>query len=532
MLILPAALLTANNAANNFSNLAVTASSANVRDANAIVLGVTNVTGAYTLQTTGNITQTAALTLGGVTTFNAGATGDITLNTATNNFNSVAVTSARNVSLVDSNALTVNASTVASIAARTLTGNLTLDGNIAASGTGDAITLASAANFLNPGNRTLTTPSGRWLIYANTHTGNTFGGLNSGNQAIYGRSFPTATAETGNRYVFANSPTLTFTSTDIYEVTGFVNAATFGNVFTQDTVANTTTGAPTVTSTGSAATASVAGSPYAITVNIAPVTFTNGYTGAAASTGELTVNAAALTITANNQTKTYGDTFTFAGTEFTSTGLANGETIGSVTLGSAGAANTANVAGSPYNITINNATAGTFNANNYSISYVEGLLEVDPASLTITANNATKAQGAANPAFSSTIAGFVNGENESVLVGMLNHTTPAVNSSPVGTYTITPSGVTAANYFISFIDGQLEITSPEATANNISVFNNATTRPDQAVQTCNSQGAGQAMINGLDEFGLDDVDYQSSISQPQVGGVVANGLAGTSCSIL
>lgn len=545
-----AGTLTATNTVNNFANLAVTASSADVRDANAIVLGATNVTGAYTLQTAGNITQTAALDVGGASTFNASATGDITLNTATNNFNSIAVTSARNVSLVDSNALTVNASTVASIAARTLTGNLTLGGNIAASGMGDAITLASAANFLNPGNSTLSTPSGRWLIYANTHTGNTFGGLISGNQAIYGRSFPTATAETGNRYVFANSPTLTFTSTDVaknygvdataavangYEVTGFVNAATFGNVFTQDTVANTTTGAPTITSTGSVATASVAGSPYAITVDIAPVTFTNGYTGAAASTGELTVNAAVLTITANNQTKTYGDNFTFAGTEFTSTGLVNGETIGTVTLGSAAAVNTANVAGSPYDITINNALAGTFDANNYAISYVEGIFEVDPASLTIAANNATKIQGSANPTFSSTITGFVNGENDSVLIGMLEHTTPAVNSSPVGTYTITPSGFTADNYFISFVDGLLEVTSPVINSNlagNISTFNNATTRPEQAVQTCNQQGASQAMINGLDEFGADDVDYQPSTSQPQVGGVIANGLAGASCSTL
>ena len=160
---------TANNASNNFGNLALTAGSANVRDANAIVLGATNITGAYTLQTTGNITQTAAAVIGGASTFNAGALGDITLNNASNNFNSASLTLANNVSLIDSNAITIGVSTVTSLAARTLTSDLTLGGNIAASGAGDAIVLASAANFFNPGNSTLSTGSARWLVYANTH---------------------------------------------------------------------------------------------------------------------------------------------------------------------------------------------------------------------------------------------------------------------------------------------------------------------------------------------------------------------------
>jgi hypothetical protein len=34
------------------------------------------------------------------------------------------------------------------------------------------------------------------------------------------------------------------------------------------------------------------------------------------------------------------------------------------------------------------------------------------------------------------------------------------------------------------------------------------------------------MINWLDEFGLDDVNYILSTIQPQVGGVIANGLWG------
>src|SRR5207302_420471 len=83
--------------------------------------------------------------------------------------------------------------------------------------------------------------------------------------------------------------------------------------------------------------------------------------------GTLTVNTAALSITANNATKTYGDTLNFTGSEFGASGLKNGQTIGSVDLASAGAGASANVAGSPYAITANNATGGTFDPNNYSI---------------------------------------------------------------------------------------------------------------------------------------------------------------------
>jgi len=92
--------------------------------------------------------------------------------------------------------------------------------------------------------------------------------------------------------------------------------------------------------------------------------------------GALTINPAPLTITANDITKTYGDEITFAGTEFTSQGLVNSETIGKVDLASDGAPATAPVSGSPYDIIPSNATGGTFDPNNYDISYVNGKLTV------------------------------------------------------------------------------------------------------------------------------------------------------------
>ena len=168
------------------------------------------------------------------------------------------------------------------LTAQTLSSDLSLTGNLTAGGAGDAIVLAAAANLLNPFNKTLTTGAGRWVVYSTDPTLNTFGGLASGNQALWNRSYPAAVPETGNRYVFSTQPTLQVTSTNVaknygvdatptvaaaYTITGFVNAATFGNVFTQDTTANAITGSPTVTSLGSAALANVSGSPYAITVD-------------------------------------------------------------------------------------------------------------------------------------------------------------------------------------------------------------------------------------------------------------------------
>jgi hypothetical protein len=99
-------------------------------------------------------------------------------------------------------------------------------------------------------------------------------------------------------------------------------------------------------SVGAAATANVAGSPYAITIGNArggtfnPTNYTLSYVE-----GALSVTQAGLTITANNQSKEYGNAFTFGGTEFTSAGLLNGDAISSVSLSSAGTLATAGVAG-------------------------------------------------------------------------------------------------------------------------------------------------------------------------------------------
>src|SRR5207344_3159793 len=168
--------------------------------------------------------------------------------------------------------------------------------------------------------------------------------------------------------------------------------------------------------------------------------------------GALTVDPAALTITADDRTKTYGQAVTFAGTEFTVSGLLNSDTVTSVSLASAGTPATATVAGSPYPITPS-AAVGT-GLGNYTITYVDGLLFVTPADLTITADDATKTYGDtvtfAGTEF--TTAGLQNADTvDSVTLNSAGAVpTATVALSP---YPITPSaavGTGLGNYTITY----------------------------------------------------------------------------------
>uniref|UniRef100_UPI00293171E5 beta strand repeat-containing protein n=1 Tax=Pedobacter heparinus TaxID=984 RepID=UPI00293171E5 len=140
-------------------------------------------------------------------------------------------------------------------------------------------------------------------------------------------------------------------------------------------------------STGTAATA-VAGTTYPIVATLAdPDSKLANYT-LTNPNGVLTVTAKTLTITASARTKTYGDAVTFAGTEFTTAGLINGNTVTGVTLSSTGAVATATVAGSTYPI-VPAVAIGT-GLNNYTITYVNGALTVDPKALVVVNTNRSK----------------------------------------------------------------------------------------------------------------------------------------------
>ncbi len=79
----------------------------------------------------------------------------------------------------------------------------------------------------------------------------------------------------------------------------------------------------------------------------------------------------------------------------------------------------------------------------------------------MTANSTQRASGAANPAFTYSITGFVNGDTSSVVSGTATLTTVATTTTPPGTYPITFStkSLTAANYSFNYVSGTLTIGS-------------------------------------------------------------------------
>ena len=87
----------------------------------------------------------------------------------------------------------------------------------------------------------------------------------------------------------------------------------------------------------------------------------------------------------------------------------------------------------------------------------EFALTVAKAPLTITAQDFTRYEGEENPAFTVSYEGFVKNEDATVLTAQPVIATTATVESAAGTYPITVSGATAANYEITFVAGTLTV---------------------------------------------------------------------------
>jgi hypothetical protein len=232
---------------------------------------------------------------------------------------------------------------------------------------------------------------------------------------------------------FAGDPLPTFQLT----YTGFKNGETSAVLTT----------VPQATTT---ATAASAANTYPITVSGGEATnYSFNYVA-----GTLTlVEKDNIVITAKSYEITYGDALPQFGYDVTG-GTLNGIPTVSCTA----------TAGSPagtYDIMVAKGTV----TNNANFTFTKGTLTIKKATLTATAANATRVYGQANPQFTVTYSGFVNGEDESVVRVKATASTDATVTSPVGSsYAITPSGASADNYNISYVNGQLTITKAMLTA--------------------------------------------------------------------
>jgi filamentous hemagglutinin family protein len=365
----------------------------------------------------------------------------------------------------------VNPITAATITAHSGNG-ITLGGALSAwSDTGNAIVLdAGVGNFINnAGSTALTASAGRWLVYSSDPALDAFGGLASGNLPLWGNTAaayaPAAVVETGNRYLFSRTPVLAVSVTEgnlvktygtdltstTTTVSGLVNAATYGNVFTQEAY----TGTAAASSAGFAAGAAVnGGTPYLVTVTgniVAPT----GYGATVYNNGSVTVNTALLSVTANAAGKTYDGLAYSGGNGVSYSGLVNEE--GASVLGGAltygGSSQGAINAGS-YAI-----TPGGLSSGNYTISYSNGALTVNPALLSVTANAAGKTyDGLAYSGGNGVVySGLVNGETASVLGGALTYSGSSQGAINAGSYAITPGGLSSGNYTISYTGANLTV---------------------------------------------------------------------------
>jgi filamentous hemagglutinin family protein len=454
---------------------------------------------AFTLNSNGgNINLNNAVTLNGNLTANAGSgtltfgstvDGAYNLSAAAGTFSFDGIlggmTPLAALSLTSANALALPSISAASILAQTTgaSANLSISSGavLTASGSGTAVILASGDNFINSdGSGAISlTGGGRWLIYSGTPGADTFGNLNSSNTAIWDAAYGGTISQSGDRYAFTYQPTVTFTSGNISKIYGVDGTtataadytvsglqAALNNVYLVDSNATAFSGTPSVTSSGSATTATVAGSTYAVTAAVGGLTAVDGYALAYNSAGQLTITARTVTVDPTaSQSKIYGvtdPTLTYTTDAATgTTGLVNSDSLtGSPSY--TGAGQYTNVGA--YATTLGSLMA----SSNYNIA-LEGsppVFTINPAALTITADNESKT--ARNVfAFTGqefTSAGLLNGDTVS---SVTLASSAAVSTAPAGNYPITASGATGgnvSNYTITYVNGQLTVTPGPVTA--------------------------------------------------------------------
>ncbi len=368
---------------------------------NKVVAGVNTFLG--TIQVNGLLTATNFLTNAGQIVVENGGTFSTGANPLTNTATSSLVIDAGNYTTAGASVTTTSGNLAVSgaLSAGTITlisgGGVTLNAASTVTATGsadDAIVISGASLTNNAGsgvlvlNPVVANPNARWLVYLPDPAGNIFGGVTSGNTAIWGRSYPTAVPETGNRYVFANAGGVTVTTTDASKTYGDipidlsanfalsgkpVGAATYGNVYVNSTVSDIFSAGLDIASTGNTATAIVgggggAGGAYFIT---GTGTANTGYSLTFANSGLLTINRADYT--AISGSKTYDGAASFTSGQVTLSGV-NSETF-TVASATADSANASANSGATKFVSAGAVTGGG-NYNALTVTNLTGLNNV------------------------------------------------------------------------------------------------------------------------------------------------------------
>jgi hypothetical protein len=179
------------------------------------------------------------------------------------------------------------------------------------------------------------------------------------------------------------------------------------------------------------------------------------------------VTPASLTVTPGaGQSKVYGANLPALG--YAPSGFVNGDGA-SVLTGALGTTATVSSPVGSYAYTLGSLAAG----GNYTLVLAASppTFAVTPATLTVTAKSATRAYGAANPAFTFSYNGFVNGDGVGVVHGSPVLSSPAKASSAPGKYAIAAdvSALSAANYIFQAVPGTLTVTPAPLSAAAVNI---------------------------------------------------------------
>ncbi|MBD9535481.1 filamentous hemagglutinin N-terminal domain-containing protein [Stenotrophomonas sp. STM01] len=469
-----------------------------------------------------SIGQGSTLYVHGDSSFLAG--GDVLLTNAGNFFGGVMDINASNAHIISGGELVLGEVTASTLAARADTG-LRLIGHVVA----DNVDLATAGIFDNRtgADAIRLSGNGRWNIYLDSpHQAHAFNNLDSGNTAVWNTAAFGNSSATGNRYVFAWQPTLTVAGNTLRKTYGDVlnpllafrmqGAMTaVAGAYKGDELASLFSGLPSVISFGAAANANASASPYVVTVG--PGTLDASASGyqLAYTPGQLFVDPRGLIITAGNASKTYGQASSLGG--YSVDGLVNGDTVSGLDLFSNGSAATANAGN--YVITAGNAS-GT-GLGNYAITYVDGLLSVGKATLTITAGPGSKTYGQDGGFGNYSVDGLLN--SDAVASVMLGSDGAAANAS-VGHYAIHAGdarGTGLGNYTITYVDGQMSV----GKANLVITAHDASKRMGQALLLDGYTVEG--LLNGDRVEGLDlSSDGSAANAEPGRYAILASAARG------
>lgn len=117
-----------------------------------------------------------------------------------------------------------------------------------------------------------------------------------------------------------------------------------------------------------------------------------------------------------------------------------------------------------------NSSVGTYTvsqsgaeAKNYSFKYEDGILSINKALLTITANDKNMVYGGQVPTLDVSFTGLKNDESKPEWTTSPTVTTEATSTSSSGTYPIIVSGGVAKNYDLNYMNGTLTIEKAELT---------------------------------------------------------------------